>query len=84
MGLAKAGGAGVGVESCSSHGGAGAAGAGMAFWSAAKKGGGGGASIHLHFHGPVVGGRQGLRELSDVVSREVMSGVRRGLVGQNA
>lgn len=40
--------------------------------------------VHVNFHGAVVGGKAGLRELSGMVQRDVMSGVRRGLVGQNA
>lgn len=50
------------------------------------KRGGGGMVLHLHqtFNGPVVGGRQGMRELSDIVKRDVMAGVQRAMVGQNA
>ncbi len=38
---------------------------------------------HLHF-GTVVGGRAGLRELSQIVQKDAMHGVRRAMVGQNA
>lgn len=37
--------------------------------------------VALNFHGPVVGGRAGLRELSSMIQRDVMSGVQRGLGG---
>lgn len=40
--------------------------------------------VNLHFHGPVVGGKAGMRELSDIVKRDIMAGVSRSLVGQNA
>ena len=37
---------------------------------------------HLHF-GTVVGGKAGLRELSQIVQKDAMHGVRRAMVGQN-
>ena len=37
---------------------------------------------HLHF-GTVVGGKAGLRELSQLVQKDAMHGVRRAMVGQN-
>jgi hypothetical protein len=49
-----------------------------------RRGGGMQVIVNQHFHGPVVGGRQGMRELSDIVKRDVMSGVQRAMVGQHA
>lgn len=40
--------------------------------------------VNLHFHGPVVGGKAGMREFSDIVKRDVMAGAQRAMVGQNA
>ena len=40
--------------------------------------------IHVHFHGTVVGGRQGMNELSNHVANTIMQGTRRHLAGQNA
>ena len=40
--------------------------------------------VHVHFHGTVVGGRQGMNELSNHVANTIMQGTRRHLAGQNA
>ncbi len=49
-----------------------------------RSGGGGDVVVHLHFHGPVVGGKAGMRELSNIVKGDIMRGVRGSMVGQNA
>lgn len=35
--------------------------------------------VHLHFSGPVVGGKAGLRELSSIIQDDVMAGVRKAI-----